>query len=62
MPVMLMAIAGLEKDITGPGMTPLRPSLLENMQVLLRLVLKVSVGILDAKAIEESPNFSTEPA
>lgn len=62
MPVMLMAIAGLEKDITGPGMTPLRPSLLENMQVLLRLVLKVSAGILDAKAIEESPNFSTEPA
>jgi hypothetical protein len=57
-----MAIAGLEKDIAGPGMTPLRPSLLENMQVLLRLVLKVSAGILDAKAIEKSPNFSTEPA
>jgi hypothetical protein len=60
--VMLMAIAGLEKDITDPGMTPLRPSLLENVQVLLRLVLEVSAGILHAKAIEKSPDFSTEPA
>jgi hypothetical protein len=57
-----MVIVGLEKDIAGPGMTLLCPSLLENMQVLLRLVLKVSAGILDAKAIEKSLNFSTEPA
>jgi hypothetical protein len=62
MPIMLMAIVGLEKDITSPRMTPLWPSLLENMQVLLCLVLKMSAGILNAKAIKESLNFSTKPA
>jgi hypothetical protein len=62
MPIILMAIVGLEKDITSPRMTPLWPSLLENMQVLLCLVLKMSVGILNAKAIKESLNFLTKPA
>ena len=61
MTVMLVKIRGLEKDITDPWMTPLRP-LLENVKILLCLALKFIASLLSTKTIKKCPNLWTRPA
>jgi len=62
LPMMLVKIRSLEKNIINIRMLPPCPRLLKCVKILEYLVLKFNAGIVSLKALKESPNFSIWPA